>query len=240
MSEKDKDDTPADPIDFSDPQSVMDYWNDSKKLIQQSQREDRVQRYETWKARLNDDQAIRTFVEQHLKLDTWLLHSEAISICQACDIDDAMLSNSDWATQVKQHIEAAKHTSLEIINPDEKPAKWRVKPVTFIKWLRSKELSPIAPVDKVLLDIADDTNPQPETTNNRTERFAANRERIFIAALAVLAEYPEKCSVNGKVSASAIVRMIEEKADLWFGYEDVPMSQRVMTELIRKALNTTR
>lgn len=197
--------------------------------------------------RMDDEDYMDSFVDDCLKMETWLLYSEALAVCQGWTPEpnrNAPYCVSDWAQVLKKQAEASQHTSLPLLNPQDKPAQWRVKPKAFITWLRKKNLHPIrevdASIDRVLAEQSPtktvDSDAEP---NKYAERHAVNREAVLHAAVAVLAAFPEQCRKNGKVTASAVVNQIEEKSPLWFGSEDLPLGRRTMQDIISKAIKST-
>lgn len=214
--------------------------------IQKSSEDKRNEMFLRHNLRMEDQGYMDSFIAECLEMETWLLYSEALAVCQGWTPSTNQNEHycvSNWAKAVKKQAEASQFTSLPLLNPQDKPAEWRVKPKALINWLRKKRLEPITEVDTSIdRVIAEQSANKTVTTdaepNKYTERHAVNREAILHAAVAVLAAFPEQCRKNGKVSASAVVNQIEERSPLWFGHDDPPLGRRAMQDLISKAIKS--
>jgi hypothetical protein len=81
---------------------------------------------------------------------------------------------------------------------------------------------------------------QPPKTNNYAERHSKNREPVLGAALSVLASYPEKCkNKSGKLEATKIRTLIEEKAFLFWPEREPSLSTENIERLLREWLKKT-
>ncbi|WP_127559922.1 hypothetical protein [Saccharospirillum alexandrii] len=197
--------------------------------------------------RLKNETAMAAFLELWLKRETWLLHSEALAICQAYEPRHSYnqaFTHNEWAQEVKSHIEAARFNENLVINPQDKPTEWRGKPLNYIQWLKSQKLHPIKPVEDALAKLINTPDQLGQFTENQktrnTTHHAHKREAILKAALAIATDYREQCTHNGKVSASAIARVMEEKSPLYFEDGIIPLSTEKTVKIIRDALKTTK
>lgn len=193
-------------------------------------------------ALIKDSEALKKFYENAVYLDTWLLHSEVIPYCMAVEPSQWFNIKSgyqQWTDKLSPLINAGAGDTLKIINPEAKERQWRVKPKEFVQWLHKKGLRPRKELEEVLGIKFKDENSRKENYNDHAnaEHQAQKRQKILEAALAVLAHYPDKCMEKGKVSGTAIGRMIEQNSPFWFD-DEVPVSERGVTDLINKALNT--
>jgi hypothetical protein len=187
-------------------------------------------------------EALRIFYEDLARLDTWLLHSEAIPYCRA--VEPSQWSSiehgyRDWTDKLTPLIKAGVGATLMVINPDAKEKDWRVKPKEFVKWLHSKGMRPRKELEDVLklkFTTNEAKNESSYSEHPNAEHDAQKRQQILEAALAILANYPDQCMDKGKVSGAAIARIMEEKSTLWFKYDDIPLSVRKVRELINQAL----
>lgn len=73
-----------------------------------------------------------------LKRDTWLIYDEAMPLTKAEKPDTETIFNlrdeNLWVL-----VQSCAGHSLQIINLDEKPNKWRVVPFEWVRWLKLKE-----------------------------------------------------------------------------------------------------
>lgn len=191
--------------------------------------------------RIKSTEHLTSFFESHLKKDSWLVFDEAIPISNGIAPNEAgsiELYSKTWYRELKDLALAAQgNKTLSIINHESKPKQWRVTPKAFVKWALEKEIN----INPVLVEVIklEKKTPSFKKAHGNTESNAQKRESILVAALAVLAAYPDKCKLNGKVSAAKIADQIEQKSDIWFGYDDIPLKRRGVEDLIRKALKTT-
>lgn len=186
---------------------------------------------------------LRIFYEDVARLDTWLLHSEAIPYCRA--VEPSQWSSiehgyRDWTDKLTPLIKAGVGVTLMVINPDAKEKDWRVKPKEFVKWLHSKGMRPRKELEDVL-SIQYKVKKEIKTSvHQNVEVNAQKREQILFAALSVLSRWPDECKKkNGQISASAIANLIEQKSIIWFGYDELPLEKRGMINLISKSLKST-
>lgn len=80
----------------------------------------------------------------------------------------------------------------------------------------------------------------PQKMHGNTERYAANREQVLGAALACLAQRPDRCrSKDGKVVAAKL-RLIDDKAPLfWPERREPPLKPAPIEDVIRGWLKKT-
>jgi hypothetical protein len=204
--------------------------------------QDNREKYKEHHASLIDDsEALKKFFNDAVRLDTWLLHSEAIPYCMAVETSqwlDVKSSYRHWTDKVEPLIKAGVGVTLKTVNPDAKEKEWRVKPKEFVQWLHSKKIRPRKELEEVLgLNFADKAASNATYSDHpNAEHHAQKRQKILEAALAILANYPDKCMDKGKVSGAAIARTLEEKSPLWFKGGDIPLSERKIRDLINQAL----
>ena len=80
-------------------------------------------------------------------------------------------------------------------------------------------------------------SPTCEDTSGYKERHARNREQVLGAALSVLAAFPDQCKAKrGKVLATKLREMIEEKAPLFWREGKPPLRTEPIERLVREWL----
>jgi hypothetical protein len=194
---------------------------------------------------VSDSVELKKFYHDVVRLDTWLLSDEAIPYCVGVEPSQWHAIEplyQQFSRKLNSLIKAGTVVTLNIVNPEAKEKKWRVMPKEFVQWLHSKGIRPRKELEESLgLQYRDDKKNNLKITNHQnTEVNAQKREQILFAALSVLARWPEECTKkNGKISAAAITNLIEQKSNIWFGYDELPMTTRGMTLLISKALKKT-
>lgn len=194
---------------------------------------------------LNDNNLQAKLVNEFKEHDSWLLFKEAIPLAMGIHPAHSKKIKIDEFTMYKivsRLARSAIGVNSLIINPTFNESEWRVIPAEFSKWLASKNINAITPI----LALAEGNiqkkkkiNDSPLEPNPRKERHAVVREKIYIAAIALITTYPEQCKgSNGDWSPTAIAKMIEEKAPFWFGNEEAPLTTRRKSELIAAAIKS--
>jgi hypothetical protein len=204
---------------------------------------DRESRRKKHLALTDSPEAIKAFYKHYVKLDSWLLYEEALPISagvhpHAWDAVRDLYPN--WEARLRPIMKSAVSISLPLINPDAKERRWRVKPKDFVKWLHSKELWPRKELEEAL-GIEHKAKSKKKTDYSdhpNAEHNAQKRQKVLEAALAILAAFPDQCRKGDKVSPAEIARIMEEKSPIWFGNEDIPLSERGVRELISSAIKT--
>jgi hypothetical protein len=178
------------------------------------------------------------FVERYIGLDSWLLYSEAIPIAIGFrpEYIDLAKKNEQYLS-IEKLAKSSANISLNILNKDDSEEKWRVLPKEFIGWAIKKELEVLTMLHQKL-----ELKPKKElniaVSNAQGERHSAKREQILMAAVFILGNFSSQCiGRGGKVSATEIARVMEEKSPLWFGDNDIPLSPRRVKEILSSALN---
>tara|TARA_R100000654_G_scaffold68585_2_gene97647 strand:- start:4600 stop:5289 length:690 start_codon:yes stop_codon:yes gene_type:complete len=187
----------------------------------------------------NNNELLIKFYTDKSKLDTWLALDEAIPFCVGSSKESwpTVKKQYDfWANDVRTQIKASAGISLKILNPEAKERLWRVKPTDFVDWLINKELCPNEHL-KTTFHITKQQKAKEIISNHgNAERFAQQREQILAAALSALANFPDQCKSQGKVNGAAIAKVMEQKSQLWFGNDELPLSTRGIANLINKSL----
>ena len=209
-------------------------------MINYSDKEECRQSYEQ---RLQDPDALKSFMEECAGLDSWLLYSEALPYCQGVDprewrhVREGCL---DWQAQVIRLIKAGIGISLKVINSAAEEGSLRVKPKVFVQWLHSNGIRPHPELEAVLgveFSAEKKAKNKKYSQHGNTEFHAQRREKVLAAAVAVLAAVPDKCKRNGKISGSAISEQIDVFSTHVYGVgEEAPLGSRKVTEIISKAL----
>lgn len=234
---------PIPDLDTDDPTQFFEHFQGLLKQYQNKQNEIYNEKETARKQRFYDQDLMDAFMSDCLDMESWLLYSEALAILQGWEPSQNRTAGycaSDWAKEMKKLAEESQHTSLPLLNPTDKPTEWRVDPTAIVKWLWRKNLYPVNAVNeslqRIIGDISKSDLNESDKQKRNTTHHAQKREEILQASLAVLAEFPERCRTNGKVSASAIAQVLEEKSPILFESGDVPLSPERTVKVIRQAL----
>jgi hypothetical protein len=188
----------------------------------------------------NNPKYQKAFLQRFVKMESWLLLSEAIPICLGYGPEyEAYAKGDKDYSKIENLAKGLEANNLDIIDHHKSIKEWKVKPKDFVRWLSdydqyvidelcihflSGESSSLKPRNKAVSDA-------------QSERHAVNREKVLMAAISILANFPDQCIGRGnKVSATEIARVMEEKSLLWFGEEDIPLKPKPLKALISKAL----
>lgn len=217
------------------PQDILNTIHKFKNQFQKSQEHDK-QNHEALK---NNPALLLQFYEEKSKLDTWLAIEEAMPFCVGSSKQAWPTVKKQyelWATDLLSQIRASAGISLKILNPEHKERLWRVRPYDFVSWLSKKGLCPNEQLKTAFLEAKKGTAKEAISEHGNAERFAQQREQVLAAALSALSNFPEQCKSQGKVNGAAISKLLEQKSQLWFGNEDLPLSSRGIANLINKSL----
>jgi len=190
---------------------------------------------------INDPYNQNEFIEEFLKHDTWLIFGEAIPISlgiHPLDTNDIGITDFAMFTKTKEIAKSSAGESLKVININNQPSLWRIKPADFVNWMVTKELAPLQSLIDAFAPGTSNSklnNVKKDKAHSNTNKHSSQREKVLFAALAVLAKYPEKCKTNGEVSVSAIADMMEQKSPIWFE-DDLPMARSGIENLIRASI----
>ena len=182
----------------------------------------------------------KAFIKRFVKMDTWLILLEAIPICLGYDKKyvDYARSDKDYL-KIKELVQSLVANDLDIIDHHLSIKEWKVKPKDFVRWLSDNDQFVI---DELCIHFLSEEDSSLKPKNQavsyaQSERHAVKREKVLMAAISILANFPDQCIGRGnKVSATEIARVMEEKSPLWFGEEQIPLKPKPLKELISKAL----
>ncbi|TCS38079.1 hypothetical protein [Reinekea marinisedimentorum] len=234
-----EDDSPAyDPwADFEDESEPYTPLSERQKIEQRQQRVSVLENIELQAQLLNEFTC----------LDSWALFSEAIPLAMGIHpkhSDSIGLIDFEMFNDISRLARATIGANSLVLNPSDKEELWRVKPKEFAQWLISKKINMIEPLRAITSDKPSKqkkADPSIKEPSARLERFAAVREKIFIAALAVLANYRDQCiGKSGHVSANAIYDVMNDKALIWFEDGELPLDDRTIIDHISKAIKTAK
>jgi hypothetical protein len=181
------------------------------------------------------------FINKYIKLDSWNLFSEALPILIGYRPEYINYAKLDSKyKELETLARSSTNITLKILNKDEPEEKWRVLPKEVVKWANLKDIEILYLLKELYSEKEKKKVIVSSTVHPTAERHAANREPILIAALAVLAKYPEQCKDNGEVSASKIYSVMMDKSLIWFEDGEPPLEERTIKEMINSALNTVR
>lgn len=182
----------------------------------------------------------KAFIKRFIKMDTWLILLEAIPICLGYDKNyvDYARSDKDYL-KIKDLVQSLVANNLDIIDHHLSIKEWKVKPKDFVRWLSDNDQFVI---DELCIHFlsGEDSSLKPKNqavSDVQSERHAVNREKVLMAAISILANFPDQCIGRGnKVSATEIARVMEVKSPLWFGEDDLPLSPKTIKEIISKSI----
>lgn len=175
------------------------------------------------------------FSQEFMHLETWLVFSEAIPICLGIhprDTADIGITDFSAFNEAKALAKTSKETSLNLINPHDQPALWRIKPIDFVSWMVEQKLNPL----RVLKDLC--LNSEQDNVKQNSPSDAIQAEQILGAALAILANAPTQCiDMNDKVSVDAIYNIMKSKANVWFENGNLPFDKQTIFKLLTSTIN---
>lgn len=188
------------------------------------------------------DSRFRTeFYKLVLQLDTWLLHSEAIPFLfcsRPNQWQDIRSLYSRQSSNLETMVKASEGVGILPVNLTAKPKELRVKPQEFIAWAHNKNLLPYPELADAI-DLKNKVDKKPIYSNHKNaEHNAQKRQKVLEAALAILAAYPDQCVYRNRISGTAIYKVMIDKSQIWFDYEELPFSEDVIVDLLNSALKT--
>lgn len=182
----------------------------------------------------------KAFIKRFVKMDSWLILSEAIPICLGYGKEYEVYATGDKDySKIKDLVQSLAANDLDIIDHHLSIKKWKVKPKDFVCWLSDNDQFVI---DELCIHFLSENNSQVKPKNKavsdaQSERHAIKREKVLVATVSILANFPDQCIGRGnKISATEIARVMEEKSLLWFGEEEIPLKPKPLIALISKAL----
>ncbi len=225
-------------------QRSKDLWEREKEEYLAEQEEALARQYvENYPHLVGDKNYRRGLFSKFSKLDSWLLYSEALALVHCAEpiyFSRVAYLCSDYSELQLPQVKAAAGVSLKVINQSLDVESWRVKPEDFLKWAYKKGWDLPPDLLEVMGLSLQRKSFKVYSGHPNAEHHAQRRESVLKAALAVLVAYPDKCRIRGKVSATAIASLIEQKSPIWFEDNDVPLSDREVKKLINGAINTLR
>ena len=231
-------------------QKAKDMQELSKKMMGglqdlQDRAEERSKSIVNWhKGAVNDQSYREKFFKKAVKTESWNVQKEAIAYCFCSDPEHwraVAPMYGQRAKNLEQQAMAAIGVSLTAINPIGKEKGVRVKTEDFVKWLHSKELLPYRELAEAIgiKQAIDKPQEKPLYSDHKNaEHNAQKRQKVLEAALAILAAYPDQCVYRGRISGTAIYKVMIDKSNIWFGYDDLPYSEDSIVDLLNKAIKT--
>jgi hypothetical protein len=184
---------------------------------------------------INNAAIQQQFCQEFTHLETWLVFSEAIPICIGIhprDTANIGIANISAFNEAKALAKTGKDKPLNLINPNDQPALWRVKPADFVHWMVEQKLNPLQALKYLFLNLEQDNVKQ----NNQGD--TVQTAQILGAALAILANAPTQCiDMNGKVSVDAIYNLMKSKANVWFENGNLPLEKQTIIKLLTSTIH---
>jgi hypothetical protein len=182
----------------------------------------------------------KAFLQRFVKMESWLLLSEAIPICLGYGPEyEAYVKGDKDYSKIENLAKGLEASDLDIIDHHKPIKEWKVKPKDFVKWLSDYDQYVI---DELCIHfLSENGSPvKPKNiavSNAQSERHAVKREKVLMATISIMANYPDQCIGRGnKISATEIAKVMEEKSPLWFGEGKIPLEPKELKALISKAL----
>jgi hypothetical protein len=194
----------------------------------------------------NNPKYQKAFLQRFVKMESWLLLSEAIPICLGYGPEyEAYAKGDKDYSKIENLAKGLEASDLDIIDHHKPIKEWKVKPKDFVKWLSDYDQYVI---DELCIYFFSDKKTKVSAVEIKSsqsiaasERHVARREKVYIAVISILANFPNQCvGRNSEISPTEILRIMETKSPLWFGDEDLPLSDRRIKELISEAINTAK
>jgi hypothetical protein len=184
----------------------------------------------------------KAFLQRFVKMESWLLLSEAIPICLGYGPEyEAYAKGDKDYSKIENLAKGLEASNLDIIDHHKPIKEWKVKPKDFVKWLSDYDQYVI---DELCVYFLSDINSEVNekylaVSEAQSERHAVNREKVLIAAVSILANFPDQCIGRGnKVSATEVARVMEEKSPIWFGEKEIPLKPTPLKKLISTAIKS--
>lgn len=182
---------------------------------------------------------LQLLYEKWVMKGDWRLKDEALLLLLAIDPENK--SNPSEIEQNKIYNELWSHAMdcveqglLKVINHEQPPEEWRVRPVDVYQWSKISRIETPEPLGRLMEFVVNSVK-----SDKSSVEFDKNRENILGMALAVLAASPERCKNDmGQITVERILKIIEEKSHFWPDNDkpDAPLSG--YRDLINKWLTT--
>jgi hypothetical protein len=226
---------------------MQDMLENAFKSVKDSQSKKKSSNREIQSKVLKDVELQNKLIDEFKEYDSWLLLNEAIPLSMGIHpshSDSIGITEYDMYKKVLKLARSSIGVSTLILNSTEKEKFWRVEPKEFSNWLIKKGFKLFPPMHEIAKPNKKKANKSLNADlepNPRKERFAVVREQIFIAAIAVLANFREQCvGKNGEISPDSIYEIMNDKAQIWFENGELPLDDRTIIEHISKAINTAK
>jgi hypothetical protein len=191
--------------------------------------------------RIKSPEMLVSLYKRYQARESFLLFSEAIPLCFGAEPEHWAAIAEIYGNKpknIEDLVRSAIGVKLTALNSDKKENEWRVEPKKFLEWLKTKQFTPPSQFFDICGEPIKLKANKSEKPHGNAKRFEANREAVLRAALACVAAFPEKCKRHGKFAGGTIATLIEQKSELWFGYDEIPMKHRAMSDLINEVLKT--
>lgn len=190
-----------------------------------------------------DQLALQLLYEQWVGKNDWKLKDEALLLLLAIDpelksfpgnIDEKNIYDKLWI-HARDCVEQG---LLKVINLEQAPEEWCVKPVDVYRWAIISRIEVPAELGR-LMEYIVSTVKQAVADKDGTDDYDKNRENILGMALAILAAFPERCkNGEGQVTADNILEMMDKKSHISPETRNTGLPVTDRRELIEKWLNT--
>jgi hypothetical protein len=187
----------------------------------------------------------KAFLQRFVKMESWLLLSEAIPICLGYGPEyEAYAKGDKDYSKIENLAKGLEASNLDIIDHHKPIKEWKVKPKDFVKWLSDYDQYVIDELCVYFLN-GDNSNSSAQysaVSDAQSERHALVRESIYKAVIYILAHYSDQCrDPKGKVVATKVESLLQMKADYWFVDKEVegdgvPLSGEKILKIIREAV----
>jgi hypothetical protein len=179
--------------------------NEARKSTKQRAREDAENR-QRWalerenKARAKTEKEhirLRELFARWCKRDTWLIHYEAIALAKGWEPNTNLLLDVTDKGLLELVQSCAGH-SLKVVNIAEKPARWRVEPREWVRWLKEKDQALPQELIDIILPKPNEAEPGKKTSRATLGRERKKRDKI-VALKRFLADAGERARSAGLV-----------------------------------------
>ena len=186
-----------------------------------------------------DQVKLQLLYEKWIIKGDWRLKDEALPLLLAMDPGYKSYSTDNEQNKVLDELwsharECVEQGLLKVINREQPPGKWRVRPVDVYRWSKLSRIEIPEILDRLMEFVVNTVK-----MDSALVEYDKNRENILGMALAILAACPEQCkNDNGQITVEKILNIIDEKRHIWPDKDkpDVPLSG--YADLINKWLNT--
>ena len=184
-----------------------------------------------------DELAQQKLYEKWLKLDCWLLHSQALPLLSGLDpaATKGPVAEDLWEKM------AAAVTNAELIVKDAgaAPEQWAASPRAVYRWAASSGIAVPEPF-RILMEFILQTVPaktSPRARGNVETDFHTDNEKILGAALSVLGARPEQCLArDGNFDIRKMIILMHEHAGELFGTDGLEYSYERVHDLLKSRI----